>query len=606
MKNRTNAKPKARRLFLENLERREVLAGTVLATLSAGTLKITGDAARNSVVIWQDADGNFNVLGRTSSGGTMVKAKASDPNPAVNNNLPIVGKVTNITFDGGAENDTVAIFSAPDATAAGFIATGLSALPFIGAAGRGAALALLPPAIVSGRVTINGAAGNDTATLAVNGGPTGVPGVPKFTSAIVFNGGSETGTSQNDVLNVGNTFANSLTATTYNGNDRVSLGLAVIPTININVGGTGTQTTDNDDVELSLTAALSAIVSLGAASTSGDGNDFFASNVLIANLSVTGDKGVDDVELFDVGVLNASFNLGAGDDSLEAEGLKAGLSQQDFIDLAEEIGPLPFGLDNYIKSIRGIPGSVSINTGEGSDEVELVDVDVATSLAITLAGGLLDTLAMEDVITQIANINTGEGEDEVAIDGLTATLSLSLTLGGGLNTVDMFDVATKTASITGGKDGDDIEATNFTASSLLSANLGAGENFLSLTTVLANSVSVTGGAGVDTVTIDGLTALNGDPATSLTISLLGGADVLSVSNVSTKAATLNSGEGDDEVTLTNVAVVNTLSVIMAGGVDTLTTTTVTAKTASLNGGAGIDTFNDDVTTTGTKSVVSFP
>jgi hypothetical protein len=65
-----NRRPPARNLGFESLERREVLAGNVVAVLTEGTLTILGDAADNGVNIRYDANTRKHIVSGTDCGGT--------------------------------------------------------------------------------------------------------------------------------------------------------------------------------------------------------------------------------------------------------------------------------------------------------------------------------------------------------------------------------------------------------------------------------------------------------------------------------------------------------------------------------------------------------
>jgi hypothetical protein len=65
---RNPARQPARRLSLENLERREVMAGNVLASVVSGELRISGDDASNGVVVSRVNDSTIEVRGITVNG----------------------------------------------------------------------------------------------------------------------------------------------------------------------------------------------------------------------------------------------------------------------------------------------------------------------------------------------------------------------------------------------------------------------------------------------------------------------------------------------------------------------------------------------------------
>src|SRR5262245_43982220 len=83
--------------FIEPLERRALLAGNVLAAVTAGNLVITGDASDNNIEVQQLSNGNWQVSGT----GTMINGVTT----AFVSNVP----VANVTADLGAGNDTANI-----------------------------------------------------------------------------------------------------------------------------------------------------------------------------------------------------------------------------------------------------------------------------------------------------------------------------------------------------------------------------------------------------------------------------------------------------------------------------------------------------------------
>src|SRR3954471_17120751 len=100
----------ARRLFLEYLESRQVLAGNVLASVVHGQLNITGDAADNGVTLRTAAGGGLEVVG-TSAGGaaTTINGQA---------NFTTTAAIRGTNIDLRAGNDTLAISSDANVDAA--------------------------------------------------------------------------------------------------------------------------------------------------------------------------------------------------------------------------------------------------------------------------------------------------------------------------------------------------------------------------------------------------------------------------------------------------------------------------------------------------------
>ena len=88
---------RASKRFIEPLERRALLAGNVLAAVTAGNLVITGDASDNNIEVQQLAGGTWQVSGLSTNinGGAAV--------------FTTPGPVANVTVDLGAGNDTANI-----------------------------------------------------------------------------------------------------------------------------------------------------------------------------------------------------------------------------------------------------------------------------------------------------------------------------------------------------------------------------------------------------------------------------------------------------------------------------------------------------------------
>lgn len=78
MSRRTRKNKPSRRLALESLEGRSLLAGDVLATLSSGSLILTGDSDDNSIVITADANDPGRVTLSSGDGTTTINGSLAD------------------------------------------------------------------------------------------------------------------------------------------------------------------------------------------------------------------------------------------------------------------------------------------------------------------------------------------------------------------------------------------------------------------------------------------------------------------------------------------------------------------------------------------------
>src|SRR5262245_314780 len=87
---------RASKRFIEPLERRALLAGNVLAAVTAGNLVVTGDVGDNNIEVQQLANGTWQVSGTS----TTINGVPSFTTPAA---------VASVMVDLGAGNDTANI-----------------------------------------------------------------------------------------------------------------------------------------------------------------------------------------------------------------------------------------------------------------------------------------------------------------------------------------------------------------------------------------------------------------------------------------------------------------------------------------------------------------
>lgn len=350
-----------RRLSLETLERREVLAGNVTASVATnGQLTLTGNYQDNAVVVWQGgepgqvvvagakdyAGGNTLVNGSaepvTLSGVTAIKTDFRDGRDRLlitNLNLPQrTDYVRSLTADLGVGNDQVVLSGDTGSPRAFALNTG-AAVPY-------------GPVNLQGPAHVLGRGGNDTFSV-VNAS---LGGVPNFVTA--FDGGDG-----NDTFYVDGSLAKNNLVFTHidmgQGADVVDLRranvdflqLRAVPdnagTIRVNLLNVKSR-----GVEMSLSGASQATVTaeqVTAASIRLEtslGNDRATLRNIISNkLSVYTDNGDDQVSIFD-----SVINDITGDNSATAL----------FINLSGNNDALT------LKNVTANPVA-SINGGEGID-----------------------------------------------------------------------------------------------------------------------------------------------------------------------------------------------------------------------------------------------
>ena len=113
----------SKRLGIERLENRELMAGNVTAAVQGGFLVVTGDTADNGVTIdYIQATNSYQVIGTTPSGGTATTINGLDTSVPANAQIfTNVTKGLKVTLNAGNDN---LVFGA--ATSSTFVVVGTS------------------------------------------------------------------------------------------------------------------------------------------------------------------------------------------------------------------------------------------------------------------------------------------------------------------------------------------------------------------------------------------------------------------------------------------------------------------------------------------------
>ena len=376
-----------RPLFVENLERRELLAGNVAVSLTGGLLTITGNNAANHITVYQQANGRFNIAGLDGEHFT---------GPTTN---LLVRSIT-ANLQGG--DDSIVIAAQP-------VEGGEELLP----------------AQVIGAVTVNGGQGSDAITVSVIGRMIGTLPAPNL--SVMIDGGYQTSGSQNDTVVILNTATSLLSVNTWGGADTVNLFnvLSLTTLINTDVGG--------DTVNVSESAALNASITLGTVAETGTTNAVNLENGLYGTLTVGGTGGIDNVAVAStVAALSLTISTYNGNDAIILTDVHTGLTQQDIQDLANllierfalDVSQLPFDYAALIARAPTILGSLNIFAGSGNDTVTMDAVTSTFIINVFLENGN-DSLVATNVESHFANFNGGAGTDGQFTD-VDAILSLLL------------------------------------------------------------------------------------------------------------------------------------------------------------------------------------
>ena len=602
MKKHRSDRLRHRRLFLESLETRAMLAGNVTAVVRGGTLFVTGDNADNNVVIQQTGVNQFTVVGVTGS-ATTVNGKAAG--------IVFTGNgVRNFEIDLRGGNDTLGISN--DLTYLDALSAELAAGPggpVTPSATTASALSL------AGYANIRGGLGNDAIAVNLRAGGSIFVDANAGSDAVVVEGSTavsllvntDTGnqsTDGADYLRIRNVAISrsSIVANTYSGDDTLLLtdDSAAAFVINSGVGATTSGHTDFDNlIAARLVARGDILIFAGADDDTVGVNDIDARFFL-----AVGQNGNDTMTFAYLDVNNASLIGEAGNDTITVD---------DTID--PENPGVPIVVDDTLNT--EVTGLLHIDSGAGDDTVN-INGDAAFHPEL---GSL--------------NIWTFAGADTVRVSNLSLTSFAWMDVGAGADSLTVGNLATNgDVFIFGGTENDVVGVTNVTARYLLSVG-GSGDDSQSFAGLKLDHASLIGEAGNDTITLDdtfnsldpatpivvdattathvtGLlhidagagddtVTINGDPAFpvsvgSLNVWTFGGVDTVSISNLSaTGQINVDTGDGNDNLTLDTVSTDYEINVFLAGGDDSVTATNVSAAAgarARYFGALGDDTFTD--------------
>jgi|GEM_PF-4433214 len=380
-----------RRLLVEGLERRELLAGNVLVAVTNGSVTVTGDETANRITITQQANGRFTIAGLDEEN--------------------ITGPTTDLVI----RNLTVNLLGGDDVLLVSGQEIGDVTLP----------------AQIIGTTRVNGGDGADLLNVSVVGRQVGTFILPAV--AITIDGGAVAAGSedpQDDTAILANSAGGIVTVRTGVGNDIIDINNLVALNLNVESGGSN-GATDIDVVGLTAVAALNATINLGRNSS---GNTLDITGGLFGTLQANGGNGTDTVLMNDtLGGLSLTLNTYDGADFVNLTGVRAGLTSADYVELANlviqsfdiNLSLLPFDLLTLISRLPALPGFLTISTGEGDDIVTATDLVSTLAIYMYLDGGD-DRLTAAGVDSTIAFFFGGAGNDERLVTDVTALSELEL------------------------------------------------------------------------------------------------------------------------------------------------------------------------------------
>jgi len=463
----------------EPLEKRALLAGNVMATVTGGELDITGDAAGNSVQVWQTGADTWKVQGiATTINGSHATYLATgvtgniEANLMAGNNFIKVFNGTvpgalGITAEGG--NDTVQVTN---------VSTGLStaadSTSLVINAGDGKNTVALSGVITSGQTQIisgNGTAVISLANVTVNAGSVSGSNFVETgngTAAISFSHVSMTmGTGDNFVDTGNGTAAISLshvTMTVSGGDNFVDTGSgkATIALANVSMNSAG----GDNFVDTGGGTANVALVNVKMITTNADnfidtGNGAAAISLIDVTMSAT-----NAANFVDTGNGTAAISIS------KSTITNSGAGSENFV--ATGNGTAAISISNSTITTSGADSENLLETGSGTAVISLSRVMLAAdgSNEFTMQGDGKDVVALANVtVNGDLAINTNGGTDAVSLNTVNVgSNDLSVEVGpGNLDSLAVVNctAGTEEFSDTGGTNGSIVGALNHFATAPL-------------------------------------------------------------------------------------------------------------------------------------------
>lgn len=263
----------------------------------------------------------------------------------------------------------------------------------------------------------------------------------------------------------------------------------------------------------------------------------------------------------------------------------------------------------------GIDRDVLIDSGEGSDDVQFLGLDVGRVLQILTRGGA-DTVTVENAeVVGNLSVSAGDGIDSINLNFSDITGDTTVLGGGEDDTLDVdslflsgnfwfdggdgndtvnayfleeFNAANPIAiDFTGGSGNDVFDITGTIGGSMQFDGGDGDDQITNAEAEIAGDVTIEGGEGLETVSVtDGI--IGGDLYVHVRAGLLGVADSISISDTAVAGQLDARGStGDQQVTISNSSM-NRLMVVLGGGEDVIMITNNTFAESDFKLGSGAD------------------
>jgi len=536
-KKQTNA---SRRLRVEHLEHKAMLAGDVVTAVVGGNLTITGGVDDETIELEATATvGEYLIRG---TGGTTVNGLAEDT---------VTGVTGNVTVDlgGGLVNS----FTSIEASLPGDLSYTSSGdeSGFI----YGGGFDFDDP-----RVTLGGSLFLDyqgsTASGALN--------AASVVGDVVITG---------ELAGEGDGFG--LSSVDIGGDLTIDLDLATGPFFLVNVNSVG------GNVDLDLDGDEAEVIV-----NSEDFDDDITSNMIVAgDFSLTLGDGVLEGIIRRVDATgDVQVETGEGEASIELNQVTSAAD----ISLTDNAGE-----NDLFLTSSNAAGDILVQADNSSNEIRIIESTTGDDLRITGGDNGSLVIAQSIAVGDDLVLQGGAGDDILTFEVAVATSTVGDDLyargraGNDQITIRQVDVADRMR--VGGGGGDDsvtILATNVGRSTLVS--LGQGVNDATIDGLDGGRSLSVYGRGVNTIGLSSVQTTH-----FVTVLTANGADLVELDDVTTFSAMVATSAGEDEVAITD-SVFDTLAVFLGSGDDSLTLQGVTVdRFAILSGGSGEDTLVDE-------------
>jgi len=355
----------SRRISLEMLERRSLLAGNITALVDGGSLVLTGDATANGVAIHQADTGKYVVSGFGLDGSATLINGMNSPQVFSNITADLVidlrdGDDVLVLSNNAAQRQSLAdqlsggtagtIAASPVATNTNTVSANQVAVPRnlqiqTGADDDGVAL----------NVNVGGASGGYAVVSTGAGADTLLVKTSTFQRNLAFDTGDGA-----DVVGISKTHVHdSLFATLGIGSDKFAMSGSSARAISVNAS-------DGADTVQILTSSSTEETAV----STGGGNDRLTINGLnAANLSVLTGAGDDYVAVSHANLTDAAtIGTGDGDDQVSL----------DFVDADNDLVVLLGNGDDSLRVTNTTAGSASFSGSNGNDVLDLRSPNCST------------------------------------------------------------------------------------------------------------------------------------------------------------------------------------------------------------------------------------